>query len=276
MIRVFPRKTDWTPTDSLAFVGDPPLFRPPEQPVRVSVVFTWDIPEGERLARAWGGYYSDVQIGGPAFGDPGGEFLPGRFLKDGVTITSRGCPNFCGFCHVPNREGQIRELPIKDGWIVQDNNLLACSRQHIEAVFEMLRKQPEPVNFNGGFEARRFQPWHRQLLDSIRFGEVWFACDTVGALYDLEAAAWVLSGIPRGKKRCYVLIGRDETIEQAEARLMRVYLLGFDPFAQLYQPEQPIEYSQEWKDLRRTWSRPAAYRARMKTLTLRGLKAFWA
>ncbi len=50
MIRVFPRKTAWTPTDELAFVGDPPLFRPPEQPVMVSVTFTWDIPEGERLA----------------------------------------------------------------------------------------------------------------------------------------------------------------------------------------------------------------------------------
>jgi hypothetical protein len=25
MIRVFPRRTKWTPTDELAFVGDPPL-----------------------------------------------------------------------------------------------------------------------------------------------------------------------------------------------------------------------------------------------------------
>lgn len=64
MIRVFPRKTNWTPTDDLAFVGNTPLFRPEDQPVRVSVVFTWDIPEGERLVRAWSDYYSDVKIGG--------------------------------------------------------------------------------------------------------------------------------------------------------------------------------------------------------------------
>lgn len=264
MIRVFPRKTNWTPTDSLAFVGDPPLFRPQEQPVRVSVVFTWDIPEGERLARSWAGYYSDVKIGGPAFGDPGAEFEPGCFLKEGVTITSRGCPNLCGFCHVPGREGQIRELPIKEGWIVQDNNLLACSRPHVEEVFEMLRKQKEPINFNGGFEARRFQSWHRELLDSIRLGEVWFACDTVGALYDLEAVAWVLHGIPRNKKRCYVLIGRNETQAQAIARLVQVYRLGFLPFAQLYQPETPIVYPKAWTTLCRTWSRPAAYKSWMK------------
>jgi len=266
MIRVFPRQTKWTPTDDLAFVGDPPLFRPPEQPVRVSVVFTGDIEEGQRLARSWGAYYSDVQIGGPAFGDPGGEFVPGRFLKAGVTITSRGCPNLCGFCHVPKREGQIRELAIKDGSTVQDNNLLACSRPHIEAVFEMLRRQKEPISFNGGFEARRFYPWHRKMLDSVRLGEVWFACDTPGALYDLEAAAWVLHGIPRNKKRCYVLIGRNETMEQAEDRLVQVYRLGFLPFAQLYQPETPIVYPKSWTTFCRTWSRPAAYKARLKQL----------
>lgn len=264
MIRVFPRKTAWTPTDELAFVGDPPLFRPPEQPVMVSVTFTWDIPEGERLARAWRGYYSDVQIGGPAFGDAGAEFVPGRFLKDGVTITSRGCPNRCGFCHVPKREGQIRELDVKPGWIVQDNNLLACSRQHIERVFTMLRQQQQPINFNGGIESRLFFGWHRKLLDTIRLGEIWFACDTKAALYDLEAVAWLLNGIPRSKKRCYVLIGRGESIEQAEDRLLKVYRLGFDPFAQLYQPEKPIDYPKEWTDLNRTWSRPAAYRAREK------------
>lgn len=93
MIRVFPNMTKWTPTDDLAFVGYPPLFLPPEQPVRISVVFTWDLPLAQRLKTAWQAHYKDVQIGGPAVGDPGGDFVPGRFIKDGVTITSRGC---CG------------------------------------------------------------------------------------------------------------------------------------------------------------------------------------
>lgn len=96
MIRVFPRKTKWTPTDYFAFVGDPPLFRPAS-------------------------YYPDVSLGGPTFDDPGGEFTPGVFLKEGVTITSRGCPKRCPFCFVPKREGPLREYPVKDGWIVQDN-----------------------------------------------------------------------------------------------------------------------------------------------------------
>ena len=38
---------------------------------------------------------------------PGTEFVPGRFLAKGVTITSRGCPRRCPFCFVPGREGAL-------------------------------------------------------------------------------------------------------------------------------------------------------------------------
>jgi hypothetical protein len=173
VIRVFPRRTKWTPTDELSFVGDPPMIRPSAMPVRVSVCFTWDIPEGERIFRAWSDYYPDVQIGGPALGDPGGEFTPGRFIKDGVTFTSRGCPKNCPWCYVPTREGKIRELEIKPGWIVNDNNFLACSGTHIQKVFEMLRKQNKAVTFGGGIDSLIFNEWHRaysQALKSRNYG----------------------------------------------------------------------------------------------------------
>ena len=157
MIRIFPRRTKWTPTDDLAFVGDPPLFRPPEMTVRISCTFTWDIQEALRLERSWSRFYSDIQIGGPAFDDPGAEFVPGRFIKYGVTITSRGCSKNCEWCLVPRREGWIRELPINNGWDVNDNNLLACSEKHVLKVFEMLRRQPEPIKFSGGLDGEIFQ-----------------------------------------------------------------------------------------------------------------------
>jgi len=56
LIRVFPRRTKATPTDRLAFVGDPPLpaFRPARNAiaaVHVSCAFTWDMPEARRLMR---------------------------------------------------------------------------------------------------------------------------------------------------------------------------------------------------------------------------------
>lgn len=261
MIRVFPRQTNWIPTDELAFVGDPPLFRPPQQPVRISVIFTWDIPEGERLSRAWGAYYKDVEVSGPAFNAPANEFIPGRFIKQGVTITSRGCNRRCPWCYVPKREGKIREIRIRPGWIIEDNNLLACSREHIERVFDMFREQKRAIYFNGGLDSRLLKKWHKELLDSIKIGEVWFACDSLPRLNPLEKVAEMLEGIPIKKKRCYVLIGfNGESLTQAEQRLEKVYSLDFLPFAQLYQNQSKKKYPKDWRDLARKWSRPALYR----------------
>jgi len=264
MIRVFPRRTKWTPSDNLAFVGDPPLFRPceQEQPVRISVTFTWDVPEAERLYRAWGQYYSDAEMGGPAFGDPGAEFIPGRFLEHGRVITSRGCPSDCPWCLAWRREGHLRELPITHGHDVADNNLLACSREHIEAVFEMLREEREPARFSGGLDARLLSPWHVDLLKTIRLKFAWFACDYPGAVLDLERVADLMSDFSIEKKRVYVLIGfNGESEAQAERRLERVYFMGFLPFAMLYRGEESREWSQPWKLLQRKWARPAAFRS---------------
>jgi hypothetical protein len=263
VIRVFPFRTKWTPDDEWAFVGDPPLFRPSDRkiPVRVSVTFTWHIEEAERLARAWSAHYDDVQIGGPAYGDPGGEFSPGLFLKTGCTITSRGCVKKCGWC--VERTRPLRLLGIKPGWIVQDSNLLACPESHVRAVFDILREQRRRIFFNGGLDKHFLKDWHRALFDSIAIGELWFACDVTSDLPWLERAARILDGIPTAKLRCYTMIGYDaESLAESERRLARVYELGFLPFCQLYRPDVGTkEYSAEWRALARRWSRPAAYRS---------------
>jgi hypothetical protein len=174
LIRVFPARTEWTPKDELAFIGEPPFWRPGtvDTPVMVSVTFTWQRRRAEQIADSWRMYYSNVRVGGPAYQDRGGEFVPGRFLKRGCTITSRGCPKKCGWCNVPGAEGPLRELSIKPGWIVQDNNLLACSDRHILAVFDMLRAQKRNVFFNGGLDKDFFEAVAPR---DVRFGADWGA-----------------------------------------------------------------------------------------------------
>jgi hypothetical protein len=260
-IRVFPVRNNWTPDDNLAFVGDPPLYRPgtPDTPVMVSVTFTWHRKEAERIARGWRDFYRNVTVGGPAYGDAGGEFTPGRFLKKGCTITSRGCVKKCGWC--VERTRPLREITIKPGWIVQVSNLLACSERHVRAVFDMLREQHRRIFFNGGLDKHFLRDWHRPLFDSIRIGELWFACDTAADLPALERATKILAGIPQRKLRCYTMIGYDsETVAEAERRVERVFELGFYPFCQLYQPDETKVYPLEWRQVRRKWSRPAAYK----------------
>lgn len=274
MIRVFPRRTKWTPTDELAFVGDPPLWELPDLPVSVSVVFTWDISEAQRLQRAWKARMISlhhrvlISFGGPALGDQGGEFIPGIFVKPGVTVTSRGCSKNCPWCLVPIREGEIRELEIKPGFNVFDNNLLACSRLHIEAVFDMLRQQKEPAQFSGGLDAGLLRPWHIDLLKTIRLKRLYFACDTTEALPILEQAADLLSDFSRNLKFCYVLVGlTGENVQQAEERLIQVFSLGFMPFAMLYRgldSKMRPHADPEWRKMIRKWTAPGRYRAFMR------------
>ena len=258
--RVFPRKTKATPVDDYAFVGEPHLFTPEDiTEVHVSVTFTWDLPEAERLARVWS-RIAPVKIGGPATGLRGEDFTPGMYLKPGYVITSRGCPGGCWFCEVTKREGDIRELPIVTGHNVLDDNLLACSEQHIRDVFKMLSTQRQ-IEFTGGLEAKRLKDWHIELLKELRPKQIFFAFDTDDDWEPLEEAACLLiknKYMSRNIMRCYVLVGYPgDTFSCAEARLVAVKSLGMCPMAMLYRDKQG-KATEEWRRFQRAWARPAA------------------
>jgi hypothetical protein len=263
VIRVFPRKTSFTPDDDMVFVGDPPLWRPEAEAVHVSVTFTWDVAEGARLVEAWRQYYPVVRIGGPAWGDVPGAFTPGLYVKQGVTFTSRGCNNRCPWCFVPSREGKVRLLPIADGHIVQDNNLLQTPRDHQEAVYAMLKRQGKAATFSGGIQASLVDDWVADQFRQLRIHEVWLACDSDGAIRPLREATQRLSFLSRDKLRCYVLVGfNGETVTGAARRLAEVWDAGCMPFAQFYRDgngKRPA-LTPEWQRLVREWSRPAAMR----------------
>jgi hypothetical protein len=172
LIRVFPRRTRATPDDPLAYFGPPNRLAEADE-VHVSVAFTYDKPWAEHLAEQWK-RIAPVKIGGVAYGDRGEEFVPGRYIKPGYVFTSRGCPRRCWFCSVWKRDPVPRLLPIIDGWNVLDDNLLACQRDHVEAVFAMLRRQGRRAEFTGGLEALALQDYQVELLASLRPRPVMF------------------------------------------------------------------------------------------------------
>ncbi len=267
--RVFPRKTMASPDDDLAFFGPPPEHLRPGivNEVHVSVTFSYDIPKAEKLAEQWS-RIAPVKLGGPALGDPGGAFVPGMYLKPGYLFTSRGCPNNCWFCDVHEREGNIRELPITPGYMLQDSNILACSMEHIRNVFTMLKSQKQPVQLTGGLESRRLTFEHVSMLWDLRPSQIFFAYDKPADLEPLERAGELLryADFIRRHFRCFVLIGQPkDTFEAAEKRLTEVWEAGFMPMAMLYKNETGDE-DKEWRRFQRLWTRPAITKAKMKEI----------
>jgi len=237
------------------------IGRPDTDEVHVSVSFTWDIAEGERLAFAWRCYYGTVKLGGPAFGSKPDGFIPGMYVRPGVTFTTRGCNNCCPWCLVPSREGRLFEISdFCAGNIIQDNNLLQANRAHVHRVFDMLKVQPRAAVFSGGLQASLVSDQFVDELRGIRVDCVFLAADSKSALKPLERAIRQLSFLGRRRIRVYTMLAyHGESLSDAEERLETVWNLGAMPFAQLYQPQDHfIEYSMDWKRLARKWSRPAA------------------
>jgi hypothetical protein len=271
--RVFPRRTKATPDDDLAYTGPPDLFVEADE-VHVSVAFTWDKPRAEWLAEQWR-HVAPVKIGGVAYGDTSLEFIPGRYVKQGYTVTSRGCPRTCWFRSVWKKWPTANPMPIYDGWNILDDNLLACPEPHVRAVFDMLRRQGRRVEFSGGLEALSLQDYQVELLASLRpRPNCFFAYDPGDAFETLQSAAARLlaGGFTRAshRLRCYVLIGYPkDTFDTATERLTAIAGLGFTPMAMLWRPETASALKHapapEWRAFQRRWARPAIIHSRDNT-----------
>ncbi len=252
----------------------------------LSVVFSWQKQAAFQRA-AWlraQGYA--VRVGGPAadydpefFHDvgysPGGvDALPRH--NPNATRTSRGCVFNCPFCIVQSIEGGLIEL---DNWpvrpIVCDNNLLACSVAHFDHVIDRLLPVPQ-VDFNQGLDARFLTDHHANRLAELDLHLVRLAWDDTKGERQFMAALQRLraAGIPKARIRVYILIGYDDTPEDALYRLKTVWNLGIMPSPMRYQPldaarrnsfvapgwtERELKrYMRYWSNLRHVGSIPFA------------------
>ena len=280
IIRVFPRKTSYTPTDEYAFISHP-MFNeidgqiehkkyrtlPEHKEVHISCTFTWDKEACLRLQKLWQkDTNKPIKLGGPAFGSSAENFVQGLYLKSNIIFSTRGCNNNCPWCCVPKLEGKLKELPICQGNIIQDNNFLQANKSHKNKVFEMLKTQ-KGICFKGGLEADLIDEHFVNGISNLNIAELWLACDTDARLPEFKKACDKLAkaGFNREKIKCYCLsYGKDR--EKDEARARAIYEAGAMPFVQLYRDfsDKKTEYPKDWNEWARTWQRPAATRAHME------------
>jgi hypothetical protein len=83
--------------------------------VHVDCTFAYDKPTAERLAEQWR-FVAPTMVGGVAYGDPGAEFFPGRYIKLGYGFTSPGCPRRCWFCSVWRISLQLDDYLVFSTW----------------------------------------------------------------------------------------------------------------------------------------------------------------
>lgn len=190
ILRVFPRRNSYTPTDAMTRYGCQTLSLPPHREIHISCVFTWDMDYCEYLQEQYQAVTDKpVLLGGPAYGSPVGEQIPGMYIREGFVFTSRGCDNHCPWCFVPDREGGLTEIPFQQGNIIQDNNFLQCSREHQQKVFDMLATQ-RSIEFRGGLDCRLIDSWFADRVTKLqqehRLRHLWLACDTAAAIKPLR------------------------------------------------------------------------------------------
>jgi len=154
---------------------------------------------------------------------------------------TRGCPNKCEWCVVPEKEGNIRpNADITEFWdgqkeaVLLDNNVLASEfgLKQIEKIVDLGIK----IDFNQGLDARLIanNPDIAKLLSKVKWAKpLRMACDTKSQMPYLEKAVSLLRKYNTTPSNyfIYVLV---KDIQDALDRVEFLRKLKVDPFAQPY------------------------------------------
>ena len=172
-----------------------------------------------------------------------------------ISMTSRGCPRDCPFCHVTQKEqrASIKVADVKDFWNGQphieilDPNITACKDKR--DLFIQYRETGSTLNFNQGLDMRFINDEDIEDINHMRIVKMHFAWDNPKD--DLEGKFRYFAEHYRKKQKgmVYCLTNFNSTMEE---NLHRIYLLrdlGYDPFIMIYNKpnaQQEIINLQRW------------------------------
>ena len=189
--------------------------------------------------------------------------------KTAYGFLTRGCPNRCKWCIVPQKEGKISpymdvEEIAADGrtnLIFMDNNILA-SDYGLEQIEKIIRRKYR-VDFNQGLDARLVTEEVAKLLARVKWiKRIRFGCDTPGQIAECERAISLLekNGY-HGEVFLYcIIIDFYESIHRISYwRKNKRVVVHAQPFRDLCDPHQFIPQWQ--KDMAHWADRKELYRS---------------
>jgi len=157
-----------------------------------------------------------------------------------VGYITRGCPNKCGWCVVPVKEGGIR--PYADfrdivradtnKLVLMDNNILACE-YGIEQLAELAGTDYR-IDLNQGMDARLVNERTADIIARLKWLRyVRFSCDQTAQIEAIENAAALLADRGMKPHRLFVYLLVTADIDNAAYRVDRLKKLrGISIYAQ--------------------------------------------
>lgn len=173
-----------------------------------------------------------------------------------VSMTSRGCPRDCPFCHVSAKEGRcsVKVADVSDFYNGQkhievlDPNITACRDKR--DLFKQYRETNATITFNQGLDIRCINDYDIEDINNMRIKNIHFAWDNPKD--DLEQK---FRNFAQGFKRkthigmVYCLTNFNSTMEENLYRIYTLRDMGYDPYVMIYnKPNAPkeIKHLQRW------------------------------
>ena len=166
-----------------------------------------------------------------------------------VSMTSRGCPRGCAFCHVAAKEGRCstKVANVSDFWCGQkeikvlDPNITACSEKR--DLMQQYIDTHAKIDFTQGLDIRLLDQYDIQDVNKMRIGTLHFAWDNPNDNLKPKFEDFAKSFRRRTNiGTVYVLTNFGSTLDQDLYRIYTLRDLGYDPFVMIYnKPAAPKE-----------------------------------